>query len=176
LHFSTKINKKDKINQFKIIEFQRAIQKLEILTNITEDGDLEDKDILKKLEGLYFEYGNANELNLSTKNSFLSPGNTWSDIPGDDRKLRILAFTLGLLFSAQVDAIDDIHLSEEQMNYITASVSAMKDEGNFDVIKEGIMASLDQPNHIVKELEAKPPKISEKITFPKLKAEGDIGV
>ena len=162
LYFSTKINKKEKINQFQMLEFQRSIQKLEILTDLVFGGDLEGKNLLPILEDLYFQYGDADEFSLTAKSSYLSPGNIWSDVLGDDRKLRVLAFALGMLFSVEVTAVDENDLSPEQIRYLEDAIATIKDEGNFDKMKAGIVAALDQPNHIIKDIEPTIPKKSKK--------------
>jgi hypothetical protein len=175
LHFSTKIDERDKISQFNLTEFQRTIQKLELIAERIAHNDL---DFSQNIEEQYIYSGIHNEFTLTTKNSFLSEGNIWSEVQGNPKKLAIFAILLGSLFNTPIVASDDIKLSEEQKEAMEVAVKSLKKtgEGNFDVFRKGIQASLDQPNKSSSEV--KPAKLDNmnKIVFPKIKKEGDTGV
>ena len=177
LHFSTKINEPDNISHFNLTEFQRAIQKLELITKrvLTEDVEISE-NLLSDLEVSYLLDGVNNEFTLTTKNSFLSEGNIWSGIEGNTLKLAVFSMLLGSLFSTPIEASEEVSLTVKQKAFMQHTVKLMKDDGNFELFKKGIQASLDKPNTINRKIEVTEPANTTRLVFPKLKKEGDVGL
>ncbi len=181
LYFSTKIDQREKISQFNLTEFQRSIQKLELLAKKIADEELEfGDDMLAQIEEQYILCGMHNEFTLATKNSFLSPGNIWSDVGGNLKELAIFAILVGSLFGVNVEAAEGVDLTNDQQAAITRTVQEMRatgaGKGNFDLFKQELKASLDKPNKSLKEVEIDALEDKEVIVFPKVKKEGDTGV
>lgn len=178
-YFSTKIKEQNKVSQFNLAEFQRAIQKLELLADkiANEDYDFKD-DLIKSLEEQYILSGLNNDFTLTTKNAFMSPGNMWSEVTGSLKKRIVFAMLLGYLYGTTVEATQLASLSPKQVEVIVASAQIMKSpgQGNFDLYKKGIDADLDKPVKSAKEV--KPDKLEgkPKFNFPKVKEKGDTGV
>jgi hypothetical protein len=177
LFFSTKINEPKSISQFNLTEFQRAIQKLELISERVINNDIEIYDNLSlDIDIQYLLTGVRNEFTLTAKNSFMSEGNIWSAVSGDPKKLYVFALMLGLLFNTSVHGEEDIDLTENQLAFIDHTVKNLKDEGNFDLFKAGIQASLDSQNVIIKDEEYTEPKNTTKLVFPKNNEEGHTGI
>ncbi|MBB1425394.1 hypothetical protein H5181_02835 [Shewanella sp. SG44-2] len=181
LYFSTRIDEKDKISQFNLTEFQRAIQKLELLADkiTNEDIDLND-DLIKTLEEQYVLSGLANDFTLTTKNSFLSPGNMWSEVKGNPIKLIVFAMLLTQLYGVEIESVEgaELELSSLQINAINTSAKLIRaqGQGNFDLYREGIKANLDKPNKSNRSVQPDILIGKERIVFPETKSEGEIGV
>ncbi|TMO04304.1 hypothetical protein CWB60_16735 [Pseudoalteromonas sp. S327] len=175
LYFSTKIDQRNKISQFNVTEFQRTIQKLELLATKIASKDF-DGNLFNEIEEQYIYSGIHNEFSLVTKNSFLSPGNIWSDVGGEATKLAVFAVLLGGLFGVNVEASEEF--TEEQKVAINQTVKEMKEtgKGNFDVFQASIKASLDKPNKSIKQVSEDTLDGKKEITFPKVKADGDTGI
>lgn len=148
LFFSTKIEEKNRISQFNLTEFQRAIQKLELIAEKISKNNLNlSNDIIKTIDEQYIRSGLANEFTLSTKNSFMSPGNIWSEVRGDAKKLAVFSILLGLLFNVDVEA-SSYNISEKELSVMIATTKALKEpnSGNFDLFRDSIDANLEKPN------------------------------
>jgi len=177
LHFSTKIDEAKKIGQFSVTEFQRIIQQLEFVAIKLENNDFDfDYDnLLSELYGQYFDTGVEEGYTLTTKNSFLSPGNIWNEVSGSQLKLTLYSLLLASMFSTNVIASEDINITSEQHEAIIKVAMILKDEGKFDLFKTKIAASLDKPNKSTEKREAK--DLNKKvIIFPKLNEKGDTGI
>lgn len=177
LHFSTKIDEAKKIGQFSVTEFQRIIQQLEFVAIKLENNDLDFdyNNLIEELESQYFDTGLEEGYTLTTKNSFLSPGNIWNEVSGSQLRLSLYSLLLASMFNTSVVAEDDINITPEQREAIIKVTMILKEEGKFDFFKSKIAASLDKPNKSTEKREQK--KLDKKIIiFPKLSEKGDTGI
>jgi hypothetical protein len=189
LHFSTRIGKKEDISSFHIIEFQRNIQKLELVAELLSAGELNlDKDIesvLYELEQKYQQFGMQSGFNLTTKQSVTSPGNIWSTIKSDIKdnkknlkKILMIGLLIQLVFSSTAIAANDIsyeNLSEQEKNILIEVAEIIKNQGHFKEHKKKLSAILDKPKRADLFVEEVKTPISKPIIFPKVKKEGDTG-
>lgn len=178
LFFSTKINEPNDISQFNLTEFQRAIQKIELIADRVINNDVEITcNLIKDIDQQYLYSGINGEFTLSTKNSFLSEGDIWSTVSGSRMKALAYAMMLGLLFDVKIAAADDnIEFSEEQIAFMELNVNYIKNDGDFELFRQKIQASLGSPNLTIKPISPKPPEAEKKIVFPKTKEKGQVGI
>lgn len=177
LFFSTKINEPDDISQFNLTEFQRAIQKIELIADRVINNDVEiTPNLIKDIDRQYLLSGINDEFTLSAKNSFLSEGNIWSTVTGNKKRSLAYAIMLGGLFNVEVVSADDVFFSSEQIAFMEYNVKSIKDDGDFDLFRQKIQASLDSPNLTIKEYEEVSPVVKDKIEFPKTSSKGEIGI
>lgn len=177
LYFSTKIDERDKISQFNVTEFQRAIQKIELLAEMIETDNLEINDNLSAtIDAQYLLSGMDGDFTLTTKNSFLSPGNIWNEVGGSEAKRVIFAMILGLLFNYQVEASDNVEITDKQEAAILIAANSLKEDGNFEHLRVSIKATLDSPNKSLRAVPTDNLEGKDVIVFPRVNEEGDTGI
>jgi predicted Mrr-cat superfamily restriction endonuclease len=176
LYFSTKIDERDKISQFNVTEFQRAIQKIELLAEqIANNNFVNSDDLNAILDEQYRLSGMHGEFTLTTKNSFLSPGNIWNEVSGGELKQVIFAMILGVLFNQNVEASEDVVVTPSQVIAIEIAANNIKD-GDFEYLRESIKATLDSPNKSLRVVTPDALSDKEVIVFPRVNVEGDTGI
>jgi hypothetical protein len=177
LYFSTKIDERDKISQFNVTEFQRVIQKIELLAELIEQNNLEINDELSAtIDAQYLLTGMGGDFTLTTKNSFLSPGNIWNEVGGTASKRVIFAMILGLLFNQNVEASDGVVVTPQQERSIIIAANSLKEDGSFEYLRESIKATLDSPNKSLKAVLPDTLEGKAVIVFPGVDEEGDTGI
>jgi hypothetical protein len=176
LYFSTKIDERDKISQFNVTEFQRAIQKIELLAEQIANNTLVDSDDLSAIiDEQYRLSGMHGEFTLTTKNSFLSPGNIWNEVGGGELKRVIFAMILGVLFNQSVEASENVVVTPSQVEAIQLAATNIQ-AGDFEYLRDSIKATLDSPNKSLRAVEPDVLEDKEIIVFPRVNAEGDTGI
>lgn len=176
LFFSTKIDERDKISQFNVTEFQRAIQKIELLAEKIANNDLVDTDGLSEmLEEQYRLAGMDGDFTLTTKNSFLSPGNIWNEVGGREVKRVIFAMILGVLFNQSVEASEHVVITPSQIEAIHLAARNIQ-ESDFEYLRYSIKATLESPNKSLRTVSPDTLSGKEVIVFPRVNEEGDTGI
>lgn len=189
LHFSTRIDQLENISQFHITEFQRTIQKLELIADLIANNKIQmlenSKEFLEQLEEAYLVYGMESRFSLTTKQSFTSPGNIWSYIPFSKANLDAVEtkqkiFALALLIqvvygSAMATNLDDVQLSQEQIEQVINVAQIIKVEGNFKQHQNNLRAHLDERRKENVDFKTENVPSDKKVTFPDVEEKGDIG-
>lgn len=180
LHFSTKIEQSTDISQFHVTEFQRTIQKIELLADliIQEHLDIDSDSFEDDLEDLYLKYGFESKFTLTTKQSFTSPGNIWSTITSTDpKKLAVIAMLLQISYGNAAPPLEDgLQITAAQELNTAKSAEWVKTAGNLDEHRKSIMAHLEERRKkTVTVIEVDTPTNNQKVIFPDIKEEGDTG-
>jgi hypothetical protein len=189
LHFSTRINRDEDISSFHTVEFQRNIQKLELIATLASEDRLDlGQDIgslFKQIESTYQQMGFNNGFSLTTKQSFTSPGNIWSSIKGnlednspDKRKIFMLALLVQLVFSTGNVEASDIEfggLTDVDKKLLFEAAKIMKIEGHFNTHQKELKANLAKPKTSDKPVDKKKIPLNKPIIFPDVKEDGDTG-
>jgi predicted Mrr-cat superfamily restriction endonuclease len=181
LYFSTAIEEKSKISQFSLVEFQRTIQKLEMLAEkIEHEGINFNDDLVEDLEIQYIIDGMSNAFTLTTKNVFLSPGHMWSEVNGSIKKRVIMGMLIGGMLNANVEAADDVDITDQQKVMIARSVEVLKGVGGansyFEMHRSNLKASLSKPNKTSVSAPQDNLEGKARIVFPKISDEGETGL
>jgi hypothetical protein len=189
LHFSTRIDKVDDISQYHITEFQRTIQKLELIADLISKDKIDvtggSEKFLRDIENAYFEYGMDSKFSLTTKQSFSSPGNIWSYIPFpkfqlDDaiskKKIYALALLIQVVYgSAMATNLDGSMLSEEQIQQVVDVARIIKVEGNFTSHQKNLQAHLEERRKVNVNIQKEDVPKNKKVIFPDINEKGDVG-
>ncbi|MFC3200872.1 hypothetical protein ACFOEW_03435 [Alteromonas oceani] len=185
LHFSTRISQTNNISQFHITEFQRLIQKLELVADfIVNDAiDLTDETtFLNSIEDNYYIYGLEDKFTLTTSQSFASPGSIWSFVPKispDDsyrKKLLVLALLVQSSFGANAEeAVQPDLISKTDMIQIHESTEILRTAGHFDDFRRNILASLDERRKTTINITEEAVPNAKPVIFPEVSSEGETG-
>jgi hypothetical protein len=187
-YFSTRIDQEKGISQFHLIEFQRVIQKLELITEIIcnkqqkiDTGNIE--LFFNQVEKEYELKGLRNAFTLTTKNEFMSPGNLWSKLEGNIERQLVFAMLVTGMFSTNVMAtnMDEEQIIKSHQREAALFVEYIKSKPNFELSKERLRAVLAKPNKEVTDSSEHPTDKKEvvqlkKLVFPSTKKTGDIGL
>tara|TARA_Y100000588_G_scaffold195973_1_gene210102 strand:+ start:1039 stop:2268 length:1230 start_codon:yes stop_codon:yes gene_type:complete len=181
LHFSTFISKQTDISQFHIAEFQRFIQKLELTAAYIVDNNISlEGDFAEQLENAYFEYGNTGNFTLTTKQSFTSPGNIWSQINGPELRQKVFALLLLQSFGvygANNSIDDDVQPFVDTITKVAQSLSTTE---NFESHKKHIGADIDKVRKTkidTEDLVTEDQKSNKVMAaFPSMKEQTEVGI
>jgi predicted Mrr-cat superfamily restriction endonuclease len=179
LHFSTKIEQSTNISQFHVTEFQRTIQKIELLADLILQNkfNIESETFEDDLEDLYLKYGFESKFTLTTKQSFTSPGNIWSTVTcADPKKLAIVAMLLQTSYGNAAPLIDkDMQISQIQIENTLKSAEWVKTTGNLDEHRKSLLAHLEKRRKTTVTVEEVKTPNNQKVIFPDVKEDGDTG-
>lgn len=187
LFFSTRISQTEKIKQFHITEFQRLIQKLELVAELIVNNRIDlrdDESFLASLDELYYEFGLEERFTLTTKQSFASPGSIWSFVPliGDGStsgksKLLILALlvqsSFGYASSENLSYIEEI--TEAQIEQAKNVSELFRTAGHLDDFRRSLKANLDERRKSTVEVEQEELPFNNEVVFPDVSDEGETG-
>ena len=184
LHFSTRISQTTAIKQFQVTEFQRLIQKLELIADLIVADEVNTEntsDFLEFIDSMYYRYGLAQKFTLTTSQSFASPGNIWSYVPllNTENKKKLLVLALLVQSSFAHATPDDLPssglLTQAEISQINNASSIIRTAGHFDEFRSGLNASLDERRKTTVNVEPQSVPVEQRVVFPEVSSEGDTG-
>lgn len=187
LFFSTRISQTEKIKQFHITEFQRLIQKLELVAELIVSNNVDlsnDEEFLTSLDDLYYEFGLEEKFTLTTKQSFASPGSIWSFVPliGDNStsgksKLLILALLVQSSFgyASSGDLTENGDITENQVEQAKSVSELFRTAGHLDDFRRSLKANLDERRKSTVEVKKEEIPFNSEVVFPDVSDKGETG-
>ena len=149
IYFSTKIDQKESINNYRVSRFLLVMSELEALTRYFAEGYNENtvfEDFLMRI---------APELSLVTKAEFMSRGNIWNHLGFSDREgkwISIIVLLYGAVFGVDLEVVKfDGVIPVELRVEIGKKLIERLDLHNFDSIKDSLQLNL--PNYRTEPLE-----------------------
>lgn len=181
IYFSTQLGSEHGISQFHVTEFQRIIQKLELITDKIDNKEINcqtvfDDEFFSKIESLYIEKGLKSEFTLTTKNVFMSPGNIWSEMIASEAKAAIFTALLSASFGLSAETVNDDNLSPEINDVIKNITVNLNSKSHFESLRSKIDANLDKPNKGIPAIRITEEPQRGKIIFPEDNKEGVTGI
>ncbi|WP_413490228.1 hypothetical protein [Shewanella baltica] len=181
IYFSTQLGSEHGISQFHVTEFQRIIQKLELITDKIDNKEINlktvfDDEFFSNIDSLYIEKGLKSEFTLTTKNVFMSPGNIWSEMIASDAKAAIFIALLSASFGLSAENIQNDNLSTEINDVIKNITLNLNSKSHFESLRSKIDANLDKPNKGIPAIKLTEQPQRGKIIFPEDNQEGVTGI
>lgn len=184
LHFSTRISQTTAIKQFQVTEFQRIIQKLELIADLIISNEVNTDDVdsfLEYIDTKYYQYGLGEKFTLTTSQSFASPGNIWSYVPllseDNRKKLLVLALLVQTSFghATPSELPSSKMLTGSEVAQIEGASSIIRSAGHFDDFRASLNAALDERRKSTINVTPQDPPTEERVIFPEVSVEGDTG-
>lgn len=173
VYTSSKINQTDDIHHYSVTKYSETLNSLEALATLIEDqylnGNIDEDISLKDISIRLRLLAENEELNLTTQQLFMSPGDYWTGFTGKT-KVASIAFTIALccLFN-----VKPVFASEEEQNLAEAiylpvanAVGQIHKNNNMDlVVRKLDLAFPEQNKRVVNKTEeiskSKFPKVSQ---------------
>lgn len=180
-YFSTKIDQQKGVEQFHFTEFQRLIQKLELVSEkICEcdflTNEININELICSIDQDYVQYGLNDKFTLTTKNIFMSPGNTWSSIKGPSTKIIIFAMLLNSMFEIRASSDDEKYqkIIKQNESIVQLISEELKKDSSFEQYRQHLKANLDKPHKKILNVSEIIVKNSKKeVIFPAVKDVGE---
>ncbi|CCJ88595.1 hypothetical protein BN132_523 [Cronobacter turicensis 564] len=153
VYTSSKINQADDIHHYSVTKYSETLNSLEALATIIEDNfcdgeiskEISIDDILSRLDNLAFN----EELNLTTQQVFMSPGDYWNGFTGKTKVAKI-AFTIAMCALFNVKPVfaspDEQQIAEKLYTPISEVVEELKEKNNMALVERKLSLSLPKQN------------------------------
>ncbi|HFQ9383849.1 hypothetical protein PTT65_21020 [Serratia ureilytica] len=141
VYSSSRINQEEDIHHYSVTKFSEVLNKLEALATLVElnfenenlDSDISLDDIKNQLNALAID----DLLNLTTQQSFMSPGEYWTGFTGRTR-VATIAFTLAICELLNVNPVfadeKDAHIAQVITAPVSTAVQKIKNDNNMDIV------------------------------------------
>ncbi|HBN7142282.1 hypothetical protein [Escherichia coli] len=153
VYSSSRINQEDDIHHYSVTKYAEVLNKLEALATLVEDKFNENTfdssisldDIKKQLSLL----ASNDLLNLTTQQSFMSPGDYWTGFTGKTR-VSVIAFTIAIceLLSVTPTFADqqDIEIANQIAVPIKLAVHEIKNDNDMEVVIKKLELAMPMQN------------------------------
>lgn len=153
VYSSSRINQEDDIHHYSVTKFAEVLNKLEALATLVESNYINDeadkeislKEIRKQLSTLAFD----DLLNLTTQQSFMSPGDYWTGFTGGTR-VATIAFTIAIceLLSVTPTFADqqDVEIAKIIETPVKSAVRELKNDNDMDIVVGKLGLEMPQQN------------------------------
>lgn len=153
VYSSSRINQEDDIHHYSVTKFAEVLNKLEALSTLAESNYLNEspekeislEDIKEQLKLL----ASDDLLNLTTQQSFMSPGDYWTGFTGETR-VATIAFAIAICALLNVTPSfanqQDIEIAEKIEQPIKSAVQELKDDNDMDVVIEKLALEMPRQN------------------------------
>lgn len=153
VYSSSRINQEDNIHHYSVTKFAEVLNKLEALATIAElnyNKDTAGKEItLKDIKDQLSILANGDLLNLTTQQSFMSPGDYWTGFTGSTR-VATIAFTIAIceLLSVTPTFADkqDIEIAKTIETPVKSAVRELKNDNDMDIVVGKLGLEMPQQN------------------------------
>ncbi|MDU6414992.1 hypothetical protein [Mixta calida] len=153
VYSSSRINQEDDIHHYSVTKFAEVLNKLEALATIAESNYINDKAekeiTLKDIKNQLSILANDDLLNLTTQQSFMSPGDYWTGFTGGTR-VATIAFSIAIceLLSVTPTFADqqDIEIAKIIENPVKSAVRKLKDDNDMDIVVGKLGLEMPQQN------------------------------
>lgn len=175
VYFSSKIKQKKKIKNFDISQYSQILNILEAISSgINEiSSDFTQDEINHAISTIYNRYQKQRLFELNTQQSFMSPGDYWGSLNGDQVKKILFIMAFCSLFDMEpVFANErDNKVGEKYKEVIDVSIALIKEEQGFSYVKEGLQVSVPKPYNIETKKDGFDKPVSKKKFPPKKPSE-----
>lgn len=146
-YVSSRINKKEGVNNFEITEYSIIINKLEALASLLSANaslEISDDDLICSFESTYSALRENRGFSLETQQVFLSPGDLWFKTNGSRIKSVIFISAFLLLFTGEATFADEIDrkIQSDNSDKIDMLVKHIKKNENFNAVEKGLALNL----------------------------------
>lgn len=171
VYTSSKINQSDDIHHYSVTKYSETLNSLEALATLIEEhyfnGGGQKKISLKDISVRLGTLAENEDLNLTTQQLFMSPGDYWTGFTGKT-KVSTVAFTIAMCCLFNVKPVfaseEEQKLSEEIYLPIADAVSQLRENNNIDLVVRKLELEFPQQNkRVVNKTEE-----TKKIQFPKV--------
>jgi len=153
IYTSSKINQTEDIHHYSVTKFSETLNALEALATIIDegyqDGTLDTKinveQVLQRLEELAFN----EELNLTTQQLFMSPGDYWTGFTGKTR-VATIAFTIAICCLFDITPVfasqEEMDIAEAIYEPVSAAVERISDKNNMELVVNKLELAFPEQN------------------------------
>lgn len=159
-YFSIRIDQKDKIRHYDVAQFSHIISQVEAVSEILsqnivgyDDGFGSSNNIERFINDAYQSCTQYNLFNLTTQQSFMSPGDYWGGISGSPIKIVLFSLLISSLFGENLCFAEDsvhVELQRKYQNLVNEFVSSIRGTQNFDSVKMGLVARIPSQKSLPK--------------------------
>ncbi|MGK6329202.1 hypothetical protein ACMGEE_19235 [Erwinia sp. DT-104] len=141
VYSSSRINQESDIHHYSVTKFAEVLNKIEALATIVEDDykkNSSDEDIsIEKIKSRLSHLASDDLLNLTTQQSFMSPGDYWTGFTGNTR-VATIAFTIAVCELLNVHPTfaeeSDILIAEQISGTVKEAVGKIKKEDDMSMV------------------------------------------
>lgn len=162
VYSSSRINQQDDIHHYSVTKFSEVLNKLEALATLVENN-YEKKEpteaiTLDDIKSQLNKLAAHDLLNLTTQQSFMSPGEYWTGFTGRSR-VATIAYTLAICMLLNVNPVfadqHDADIAQKISVSVTNAVHDIKTDNNMDeVISKLELVMPRQNNKVVEKLKS----------------------
>lgn len=159
-YFSIRIDQKDKIRHYDVAQFSYIISQVEAVSEILslnavdyENGFGSSNNIERFISDAYQSCTQYNLFNLTTQQSFMSPGDYWGGISGSPIKIVLFSLLISSLFGENLCFAEDsvhVELQRKYQPLVNELVSSIRAAQNFDSVKMGLVARIPSQKSLPK--------------------------
>lgn len=156
-YFSTRIGQKEDISNFDVAHFGITLNKIEVLSDVLgelyEQGKIDEVNLehLEKLvESRFAEFRRTRGFQLTTQQSFMSPGDYWGALQSSGSVKRVIfLMCMSLLFDVQpAFAGGDAEVAEEVLRTVELAANKIKEKEGFDYVSESLRLSMPSKSSV----------------------------